>query len=232
MVNEREFFPYSEIRTEVCAISIELNRRRRLAPRFREMRRPPKRVATSDDRLLSLDRQLIDLHWLHCNGWRQIVLCDRLHFRPLLRRKKFKVNLAEMFAEVPASANEKANWLMLPDEVAFQLAAIQTDRIRERFRIANLGDVRKGGVHQIGRAQVIRMLGTSLSSTPQLYAQIPRWSLIWMCSKLVGSNAEVLRRFHAIAEGLEKPLDRRDIIRRLAAAKKHIAEDEDKLMAA
>lgn len=225
-MNGPDWAPYDEIRLKVCAISVELNRRGKLAPRFRGMRRPPYKVTTLAELDLSLDRQFIDLHWLHCTGWNRVIQGDRWKFNNVLKVKTFQPGKAEMFAKVPVSANEKATWLALPDHVAFQLAALQTDAIRERFRVANLGDTVKGKVRQVGRMQVTQLLETSVANFPQLQDQIPHWANIWMCARLVGDHANVLRQFHALAEGLEKPLDGRDIARRLTTVRSRLGESQ------
>ncbi len=225
--DDPELTPYKEIRDKVCAISIELNRRGKLAPRFRPMRRPPPKIKTADDIALSRDRQFIDLHWLHCTGWNRRVHGERREFHNILEVKKFNPVKAEMFASVPAPANEKAGWLALPDHMAFQLAAIQTDTIRERFRVANLGDTVKGKVRQLGRMQITQLLETSVAGQPQLQSLVPRWAIIWMCAQLVGDQPKLLQEFHALAEGLEKPLDRRDIARRLETVRLRLGETRD-----
>lgn len=223
-MNGADLVPYDEIRLRVCAISVELNRRGKLAPRFRAVRRPPRKVVTLEELDLSRDRQFIDLHWLHCTGWNRMIHGERWQFRNVLKVKTFQPRKAELFAEIPASFDEKASWLALPDNVAFQLAAIQTDAVRERFRVANLGDTVKGKVRQVGHMQVTQMLETSVANSPQLQDQIPRWASIWMCARLVGDHAEVLRQFHALAEGLEKPIGARDIARRLETIRNRLGE--------
>lgn len=224
MTGKGQLRAYHEIRADVCAISIELNRRGKLAPRFRDMRRPPFKVKTVNERNLSRDRQVIDLHWLYCTGRKRVIESDHLHLRKLLLAPSFSLEHAEMFAQVPAPSNEKAGWLALPDHVAFQLATIQTEAVRQRFRVADAGDIREGKMVQRGRRQIVQALEASVANQPHLQGQVRRWAMIWMCSRLVGDNAEVLRGFHAVAEGLEKPLDRRDIVRRLAGVERRLGE--------
>ena len=222
MTREHKLVPYAEVRSEVCAISLELNLRGKLAPRFREFRRPPRKPTTPDEIALSLDRQFIDLHWLHSTGWNRIIHSDRWQLNNVLKMKTFDAWKAAMFASVPLSANEKASWLALPNNIAFQLAAIQTDAIRWRFRVANQGDVVNGQARQIGLMQVTAMLENSVMNQPHLQDYVPTWANIWMCAKLVGSQAEVLRKFHALTVGLDEPIGQRDMARRLESVNKRV----------
>ncbi len=232
-MNGAKLVPYEEIRSHVCAISVELNLRGKLAPRFRQFRRPSRKPTTADEVALSRDRQFIDLHWLHSTGWNRLIHGDRWQFHNVLKVKTFQAVKAEMFAAVPAPMDEKAGWLALPDNIAFQLAAIQTDSIRVRYRVASQGDIVKGKERQIGHLQVTQLLETSTMNQPHLQAQIPRWANIWMCARLVGDDPEVLRKFHAFCEGLDKPIDSRDMARRLNSIKDRVNKTRpDDLLAA
>lgn len=220
----KEFVPYLDIRQRVCAISIELNRRGTLAPRFRRLRRPSSINKTAGDLALSRDRQFIDLHWLHCIKCQSPIHEGRPQFLKLLTAAVFDTKIAEMFVETPAFAEEKAEWLALPDHVALQLDAIQSDTIRERYRVATSGARSNGQVKTIGRLQVTAMLKNSVAHQPHLQKEVQLWANIWMCARLVGDHAEVLRNFHALCEGLDKPLDGRDIARRLEKIRARLGE--------
>ncbi len=216
--------PYSSIRDEACAIHIELNRRLRLAPRFRPARKIPREAKNPDHVLLSRDRQFIDLHWLHASGYKKTIIDDRASFRRMLTGRELKKLAAEQFAVAPLKADTKATWLALPDQLAFQLAAIQTDTVRERFRVSLKGkkDAKTGKLAVYGRHQIEVILRNSVSHLPQLQRHVPTWVDIWHAARLVGDKAEPLRKFHALMTGLETPMDRRDIVRRLGNLERHI----------
>lgn len=204
--------PYGEVREKICAISIELNRRGKLAPRFRDVRRPPRTPRTIDDVNLSRDRQVFDIHWLYASGQREHAKRGQHKFHQNVHfKKEFTIDFAEAFAQTPISTHEKATWLCLPDHIAFQLAAIQTNAIREKYRVVTTGDNRGS----LSLDTVIRCLENSVANQPHMASHVHTWTTIWLSARLVGEKAEVLRTFHAYTEGRESPLDRRDIIRRL-----------------
>jgi hypothetical protein len=213
---------YSDVRDEVCAIQIELNRRKRLAPRFRPSITPPRKPKTDDDVMLSRDRQFIDLHWLHCIGWKKRLWGCNAVFERLLARANFRADLVERFVLVPVKADTKATWLGLPDPVAFQLVSIQTGQIRDRYRVAVNGDLREGKINELGAAQIATILENAVRGKPHLGRHVETWVGIWLAGKLVGEHADTLRQFYALMVGAEKLLDRRDIARRYQTIKEHV----------
>lgn len=221
--------PYGEIRTQICALSIALDHRGELAPRFRDLRRPPPKPQNIDEINLSRDRQFIDIHWLYSTEQRRHSGRGQHKFHQnIYFRKNFTIDFAEGFAQTPESMHDKATWLGLPDHIAFQLAAIQTNAIREKYRVATDGDNRGG----LSLDTVIHCLENSVANQPHMADHVQTWSMIWLSAKLVGEKAEVLRTFHAYAEGRAKPLDRRDIVRRLENVNLRLARELTSLHAA
>jgi hypothetical protein len=120
---------YVEIRSGVCAISILLNEAGWPAPRFRGMRRVPPRNISADDKLLSNDRQVIDLHWLWCLRHQP----PRKPFKQLLSAPEFDYEFASTIVATPRKAEEKAAALGLSDRQEALLGALQRAATRSRW---------------------------------------------------------------------------------------------------
>jgi hypothetical protein len=68
------------------------------------------------------------------------------------------------------------------------------------------------------------MLRNSTSNESNLQAYVDRWANIWLASRLAGEKTEQLRKMHALIEGLDKPLDGRNISRSLEKIKIRLGE--------
>lgn len=131
--------PYSEIRHFVCAISLLLNERQHCPPRFRLLRKLPQtrpgRTLSDDEKMLSNDRQVIDLHWL----WRTNQGNPKKNWRDVLKTERFNFTLASKFVAKVGSHKNKISELNLLDVEMLQLAALQGDSIRKRWKDIELG---------------------------------------------------------------------------------------------
>lgn len=207
------------LRRKYCVLSIELNNRGKFAPRFRITPRANKINNLTDlEKLLSKDRQVVDLHWLHCNGLRKKVM--QHGYENLLMEPEFDFKLASRFAAEEKKLSTKSGWLKLTDDWIWQLSAIQPETIRRKYHVIQYGDRDK----QIGHADIILALENSVLSEPHRRPNVPDWGMIWQCDRMIGSDSpKQLAKLHALATGRDKPLDPSDIKRRLKNIKERIA---------
>lgn len=129
-------------RGPLCAMSIVLNERGLLAPRFRGMRRlqkyKPGKTLTTDETHLSNDRQVIDLHWLWCTDK------SRLNPKPplgkLFAAEVFDFDQASEFVRTHGAAAEKAARLRLSEEQQLLLAVLHNKEVKKRWQTISEGE--------------------------------------------------------------------------------------------
>lgn len=128
--------PYDEIRTIILFAQIMLNLKGEIAPRFRPMRSPCKPGGGVDypteHILLSNDRQFIDLHWIYCQ---QLNANSIVGYKFLFDKSKpFDITLAENFVAKAGGYERKSNLLGLPEIQQFQLASLQSQNVKTRWK--------------------------------------------------------------------------------------------------
>lgn len=125
---------YKTIRPEYIAVGMILNERRVYPPRFRPVRRMPRRsiamMWSEDESLLSNDRQVLDLHWLACTG-KNIRTCKK--WESLFSSGQLNFDVAARFVTTVGSAENKLKELRLIDEEMWELAVLQTKTMRQRW---------------------------------------------------------------------------------------------------
>ena len=131
--------PYCEIRKRVILSSIMLNIKGEIAPRFRPMRTPKKpkkgEPYPEDQNLLSNDRQIIDLLWIHRQG---LFASDIKNFKGLFNcDKPFDIDKATKFVNKVGTKQLKAELIALPSIEQFQLASIQSADVKSRWERIN-----------------------------------------------------------------------------------------------
>ncbi|MBU9415468.1 hypothetical protein KTE23_02590 [Burkholderia multivorans] len=202
---------YTLHRTLICQLALALNRRGNIAPRFRPIPSPGFRCRTgSVDEQLGRDRQVLDLHWLYENGHCRKV--DSREFRDLFATAPFDFQLASNFACKNWTSEKKLAALGVERDREAELAAIQTEQLRMRWR----GIDRKE--HQ-WRTQ----LGNALRRRPNLRCHIDGWIRVRVAMELLGVDAPVgqLSRLVALITG-EKPIDQRAMARKRASVMTHL----------
>lgn len=130
---------YLEIRDECCAIGEVMNCRGIQPPRCRPLRSLPKLPAggkySAVETVMARDRQVLDLHWLHCNGKR-----DRLGhkaFADLFAGDDFDFDLASVFASKGWNlASKTVKVLNLLDFEQVQMAYFRMKHIDDAWRNA------------------------------------------------------------------------------------------------
>lgn len=201
--------PYEgKVRNLFCALSLELNERTLLAPRFRQARRPAKHNFLSDDEKdLSSDRQVIDLHWLHC---RKIVKSiSKPEYSHLLQGANFDFDCANRFAAENDKGDTKVRWLKLADEIAWELAALETKYMRDRFGTLMHGKYQDGKRDMYGIGEVQVALETAAARRKGMDQRVQDWSMLWLVNRLIGQNSTpaLLSQLWALATGRDKVPD-------------------------
>ncbi len=208
-----------KIRDAVCAISCVLNNRQYIAPRFREMRRPPPsppgaKPIEEDMSNLSNDRQVIDLHWLHCQGIKPST--ENSGYNKLFTTTEFDFRLAsELVARTGSVYTIKTSILSLTNFDIWQLSTIQPKEMNDRFNeIMNGRKDPSGKVTRQGQADVRLTLRNAAVNQQQLTPEvIDDFVALWICQKMVGDSPSVIRKLFAFATG--KKRDRSTISRKL-----------------
>lgn len=210
---------YVDIRDAVCAISRELNSRQYVAPRFREMRRPPPsppsaKLIEEDMSNLSNDRQVIDLHWLFCQGIKPNT--DNTRYNKLFNVTEFDFQLASELAATTGSVYTiKTTILNLTDFDMWQLSTIQSKAMMGRYSEIKKGRKDSSGkVIRRGETEIRKMLRNAAVNQPQLTPEvIDDFVDLWICQKMVGDSPAVIGKMFALATG--KKRDRSTISRKL-----------------
>lgn len=124
---------YNEVRSRVCLLNALLNVKGEIAPAYRDMRSPAKRskdAYSQDNHLISNDRQVLDLHWVHCQGWNTEVIPG--HQKMQDKSQPFKWSLASKFVNVAGSTTRKADFLGLTEMEEMQLCTMVSQKTRTR----------------------------------------------------------------------------------------------------
>lgn len=185
--------PYHLIREQYCAISLAMNERGEVPPKFRCQRPLPPRTqkATADDTLMMRDRQIIDMHWLHAQGKRD-ELPDRA-FANLFVDEELDIDMAAILAEKPWTNETKAGTVLnlIPHE-QLQLACLRTKAVAEAWRNAE----------NSMKTTIDRRLRAQLVSEPSLKPHIEDLKLLWLADKMLGGEGlAVVARMHGWLSG-------------------------------
>lgn len=131
-----KWIDYRTIRPSLCAISIALNERGAPAPRIRLMQKPPGFVGLNEtDKLLSNDRQVIDLHWLKLYE----SLEPKSPYEKLFEGAALDFGAASNFVAKVGAATTKVAVLRLTERQQLLLATLQTKKVRDRWKAISDG---------------------------------------------------------------------------------------------
>lgn len=185
--------PYRQIRDKYCAISLAMNERGEVPPKFRPQRALPRRTqtATPDDTLMMRDRQVIDMHWLHCRGKRD-ELPDRA-FATLFVEEELDFDMAGTLAAKSWTNEIKAGKVLnlIPYE-EFQLACLRTKAVADAWRNAE----------NSMKTTVDRRLREQLVSEPSLKPHIEDFKLLWLADKVMeGRGLRAVAQMHGWLSG-------------------------------
>lgn len=184
---------YHQIREEYCAIALAMNERGEVPPKFRPQRPLPPRTqkATSDDTLMMRDRQVIDMHWLHCRGKRE-ELPDRA-FATLFVEEELDIDVAGVLASKAWTNEIKADKVLnlIPHE-QLQLACLRTKAVAEAWRNAESSM----------KTTIDRRLRKQLVSEPSLKPHIEDLKLLWLAEKVLdGEGLAAVAQMHGWLAG-------------------------------
>ena len=176
-------FGYDAHREDWLKAHFAMNLEGELAPMFRVPRlQPPKMPSTRTQAVYALDRQLIDLHWLHsaCRG----MSIQQDEFSELLSEDEFDWLLAMRFAlSKVRSATKVERWLALSDVEAWQMACLHTATTRARLSVIRNGD----GKTAPGADRVRAALRCAYSKKPGGVELIERGVAYWTVAHMMPS---------------------------------------------
>jgi hypothetical protein len=190
-----ELRPYREVRQRLCALSLALNEQGVIAPRFREMRKPYTvrgKVRTEEARDVSNDRQIIDLHWLHCR-WRESRATPptiKKKWRSMFGGEELDFRLAEAFVTTVGSADGKVGDLCLSPTEQWQLSTLQSEAIRRHARRIE---------EQLGK--LVGVLRDESRRNPQLAEHIEDWAKCWFVGQIARGSPSEGCRFYRFMTG-------------------------------
>lgn len=123
----RSGVPYDSLRVRWCAISVALNERQIAPPvtRTKLFTSKGRKARSGSEQLASNDRQVVDLHWLHCGG------CDALDAHHLITPAgAFDFESASEFVKTKGKADNKATMLGLNRKEMMLLSVIRSDSVK------------------------------------------------------------------------------------------------------
>jgi len=183
--------PYQDVRPGVCAISLELNLRGGCCPGSRPMRKVVRPTHLSDEeKLLSNDRQVIDLHWL----WRNQRVKAGIHSQRL-QAAQFPFDWAADFVSRRGSGAQKAKALALAETDQLLLAVIQTRAVAERRRaIQNAIEATWQAIANIASSPASRLSSEAVAQLQSIHIalRIARGSPALACEVLLAMTGEVV----------------------------------------
>jgi hypothetical protein len=139
----------------------------------------------------------------------------------------FDFEAAWRFASIEKKMPTRATWLKLTEDLAWQLATIESKEKYRHFYTVMYGDMRVGKSSQIGYYDVKAILESNVPN--RLKANIPIWADIWMCNRILRTDGvkptmSKVAALHAVASGRSTPLDRKDVESRLISCERYIRE--------
>lgn len=203
---------YMQHRVEINQLGLALNRRGKIAPRFRPLPKPAHTCAAGGpDEVLGRDRQVIDCHWLHERGHRYVIDTE-LEFRELFTGESFDFKGAAEFARAKWTGERKLQALGIDDALAAELAALQTDSIRETWK-------------RIDRSKAAwrSALNNATRRQRNVRSHIEDWIDVRVAMELIGLDAPAHELASLVARMRgTKPIDVRGMKRKVDTIKKHL----------
>jgi hypothetical protein len=199
---------YAAVRSELCSVHIELNRRQLIAPRFRPMARLSKTPLSNHELDMALDRQVIDIHWRAFSKNKPLASIDK--YLDIFRADDFDFALAEKFPQEKWRPQVKVVHLHLSEEMQWEQAVLQNAAIRDKWRAIEFGDVRGDKIRQKGAPQIEILLREMMANTPHLGQYIPGLVNVWKARRIVGDSPSKISKFVSLMTG-DKPRDKGSI---------------------
>lgn len=171
--------PYHSIRSRYCALSEVMNRRGVVPPRFRP-KRPLTKLLTGakhdlDDTLMMRDRQILDMHWLHCRGKRDQIEGGK--YSELFVGDELDFKLAADLATKAWSLKSKVfNVLNLIPYEEWQMAYLRSKETDDAWR----------NTFTTMRTTIDRRLREQALKDPSLRPHIEDLKHLWAADKMAG----------------------------------------------
>lgn len=169
--------PYHVIRDRYTAIACIMNRRGVFAPKFRPQHSLPrnKKVATDDMKLMMRDRQVIDMHWLHCRGKRDVV--PGKCFANIFVGDELDFSLASQLASKEWKLEIKAERsLNLFRHEQLPLAILRGKEVADDWRNAERSML----------TTIDKRLREQALTNPSLKSHIEDFKRLWLAEKIIG----------------------------------------------
>lgn len=211
---------YSDVRVALCEVSLELNLRQALAPRFRNLPTPAWRATTPNEVDFALDLQILDLHW-RAHSKRKPTLPIR-EYPGLFANSPFDFSVAKAFALRTLPKDMKITDARLTASMTIEHAILQTTAQSDKWRLIRNGYVRGAEIERLGIPHVRAYLEESVVNQPHLARHVPGWVDIWTACRLVGEQPSRVAGLIALMTGTE-PADVSATKRKIVAVKSRLA---------
>lgn len=216
---------YLVIRESFCALSLELNNRKLLAPAFRPNPIIPYGLKDHSEAQLTIqrDRIVIDCHWLHCRDER--VTTSEIKWKGLLDPKRdFQYEKVCEFASTSLKNEYRADAILrLTPRQQFQLVALRGNKAIEQFSKLTKSIREKGKPRVPPRLETIELgINNWCEKDSRVEKYHSQYLSIGKSTELLGEGASIKQ----IAEltGLmlgQKPLSESTMRSKLHNLKKH-----------
>jgi hypothetical protein len=192
---------YADVRVALCQVSLELNFRQALAPRFRHLPTPAWKAVTRNEVDYALDLQIVDLHWrAHSKRKPKSPISN---YPGLFANSPFDFSVAEAFARRTLPKDMKVTDARLTASMTIEHTLLQTTAQSEKWRLVRNGYVRGADVERLGIPHVQAYLEESVLRQPHLAKHVPNWVDIWTACRLVGEEPSDVAALVALMTGTE-----------------------------
>jgi hypothetical protein len=210
---------YIDVRELICCMSLELNQRQAWAPRFRGLPSLSSTPGGESARLYLIDMQIFDLHWRY---WSKAKPSGEVNgFSDLFRSESFNFEMAVKFASRELPFPAKLADARLTPSMQIEHAVLQSDELRDKWRIIRKGRIHGGKVDQWGTPQVQAILEEGTRQHPRLQRNIPAWLNVWQAAQLVGAMPQRVSYIVALMSG-QPPIHRSATMHKLSTVKAYM----------
>jgi len=206
---------FEDERAQYRAIHLALNRRLVTPPRLRipiRGRKPDGKSFTTAEQALTIDKQVIDLDWLHCSGKRDAIPEKDLGSL-FSSDAHIDWNMAEQLAQKPWRSDTKViESLRLSDAEQFPLAILQSSKIRMRWT-----DLQKQ------QAKVETTLKNRADRYPTLSSAIPSLVAVWKADRMAAdASLKTKAKLHQWIVGSTTPMASEQFREQLRKVRRHL----------
>jgi len=188
------FGAYLEVRDRWLFLNLYLNKLKLVAPAFRNYPAMAPFPVLDGEKFFALDVQLIDLHWLRCNGFKRLVA--QPEFADMFKVSSFDWGRATDFVTTAVKAEHKAtSWLSLSDFEMAQMRTLKSKASRTRHS-DYLRPARGRSAFPWVMARLSEFMGESLNGVDMAEQE----ASMWFASKLLPGRpaAQQLRLYQSM----------------------------------